>query len=81
MVIKGQLIERTVCFSEQQACDELIYSFIRQKPNNIMLRQQTVFFYEPKVSSYDTYTSQLTILLFDLQVWPWPVPNYFEIHV
>ena len=39
MVVQGQLVEPTVCFSDLQACEELIHSFIRQKPNNIMYRQ------------------------------------------
>ena len=40
MVIHG-LVEPAVCFSELLACKELIHSFIRQNPNNIILRQQT----------------------------------------
>ena len=41
------------------ACEELIHPFIRQKSNNIMLRQETLFnIYEPKISIYDIYTSQ-----------------------
>ena len=62
MVVQGQLVEPVVCFSNVQACEELIHSIIKQKPNNIMLRQsqQTFFFniYEPKISIYDIYTSQ-----------------------
>ena len=43
MVVQGQLDEHTVCFSDIKACEELIHSFIRQKPNNIRLRQQRYF--------------------------------------
>ena len=32
MVVKGQLVEPAVCFSDLKACEELIRSFIRQKP-------------------------------------------------
>ena len=45
MVVQGQLLEPSICL-----CDP----FIRQKPNNIMLRQQIFFnIYEPKLSIYD----------------------------
>ena len=52
MVVQGQLVKPPVCFSDLFACEELIHSIIRQKPNNIMLRQQTFFFniYESKFS-------------------------------
>ena len=43
MVIQGQLDEPALYFSDLQACEELIHSFIRKKQNNIMLRQQTFF--------------------------------------
>ena len=50
MVVHG-LLEPAVCFSELLACKELIHSFIRQNPNNIILRQQTfVNIYESKIS-------------------------------
>ena len=58
MVVQGQLVEPTVCLSDvKKACETLIHSFIRQKPNNIMLGQQTFFFniYEPKISVYVIY--------------------------
>ena len=45
MVVKGQLVEPTICFSDLYACEELIDSLIRHQPNNIMLRQQTFFLY------------------------------------
>ena len=49
MVVQGQLVEPVVCFSDQKARENLIHSFIRQKPNNVMLRQQTFFnIYEPQ---------------------------------
>ena len=38
MVVKGQLVESAVCFSDLYACEERIHSIIRRKPNNIMLR-------------------------------------------
>ena len=58
MVVHG-LVEPAVCFSELLACKELIHSFIRQNPNNIILRQQTfVNIHESKISIYDIYTSQ-----------------------
>ena len=58
MVVHG-LVEPAVCFSELLACKELIHSFIRQNPNNIIPRQQTfVNIYESKISIYDIYTSQ-----------------------
>ena len=41
MVVQGQLVEPAVCFSDLWAFEELMNSFIRQKQNNIMLRQQT----------------------------------------
>ena len=63
-VVKGHLVEPAVCFSHLLACEELIHSFIRQKANNIMLRQQTFFnICEPKISIYD-----MTILLCDLDL-------------
>ena len=59
MVVQVQLVESAICFSDILAYEELIHSFIRQKPNNIMLRQQTILnIYEPKISIYDIYTSQ-----------------------
>ena len=48
---------------------------MRQKPNNIMLRQQTVFnIYEPKISIiiFILLANATPILLSDLQVRPWP---------
>ena len=51
MVVKGQFLEPAVCFSDLWACEELIPSFIRQKPYDIMLRQQFSFLfniYQPK---------------------------------
>ena len=56
MVVQVQLVEPAVCFSDLLACEEMIHSFIRQMPNNIMLRQQTCFhIYESKISVYDIY--------------------------
>ena len=45
MIVQGQLVEPAVCYSDLQACEELIHSFIRQRPNDIMLGQQTFFKY------------------------------------
>ena len=42
MIVQAQLVEPTVCFSDIKACEELIHLF-RQKPNNIVCRQQTLF--------------------------------------
>ena len=59
IVVQVQLVEPAVCFSDLQACEEMIHSFIRQKQKNIMLRQHFCFnIYEPKLSIYDIYTSQ-----------------------
>ena len=59
MVVQGQLVEPAICVRELKAsCEELIYSFIRHKPNNIMLRQHFFFnIYEPRISICDIYTS------------------------
>ena len=43
IIVQGQLVEPAVCFSDVEACEDLIHSFIRQKPNNIILRQQIFF--------------------------------------
>ena len=43
MIVQGQLVKSTVCLSDLLACEELIHSFIRQKPTYIMLTQQTFF--------------------------------------
>ena len=48
MVVQGQFAEPTICFSDLQACKELSHSFIRQKPSNNMLRQQTLIFMNQK---------------------------------
>ena len=54
MVIQGQLAEPAVFLSDLYACEELIHSFIRQNPNNIMLTWQTFCNgYEPKILIYD----------------------------
>ena len=63
MTDQGQLVEPAepaFCFSDLLSCEELIHSFIRQKPNNIMLRQQTIYFniHDPKISINDIHTSQ-----------------------
>ena len=43
MVVQRQLVEPAVCFIDLQDCKAMIHPFIRQQPNNIMLRQQTLF--------------------------------------
>ena len=59
MVVQGQLVEPAICFSDLKARDELIHSFIRQKPNNIVLRRKTVFnIYEPKILINDIYSTE-----------------------
>ena len=59
MVVQGQLVELAICFSDQKDCEELSHLFIRQKPNEIILRQKSFFNnYEPKNSIYDIYTRQ-----------------------
>ena len=55
-VVKGQLVEPAVYFSVLKAREALIHSFIRQKPNNIMLREEIFSnIYESKNSIYDIY--------------------------
>ena len=39
MVFHGQFVEPGVLSGDLQACQDLIYSCIRQKPRNNMLRQ------------------------------------------
>ena len=59
MVVQAQLVGPAIFFRDLKAREELIHSFIRQKVNNILLRQNTFFnIYEPKISIYDIYTSQ-----------------------
>ena len=56
MAVQRQLVRPAICLSDLQACAELIHSFIRERPNNIMLRQETIFtISEPKISIYDIY--------------------------
>ena len=56
---QSMVIQPAVCFSVLLACEELTLSFIRQKPNNIMLRQQTFFnINEQKNSIYAIHTSR-----------------------
>ena len=64
MVVQRQLVGPAVCLSDLQACEELIHSFIRQRPNNIMLSQEAIF----------TISEQKKFNLWYLQT------NYFEIH-
>ena len=42
MLVQGQLLKPAICFIDLKTCEELIHSFIRQEPNNIMLRQETI---------------------------------------
>ena len=71
MTVQGQLVQPTVCFSDLQACEELSHSFIVQKPNNIMLRQQTLFLTSVPIilkSMHERQAQFMTILRSDLQV-------------
>ena len=56
MVDQGQLVEIAVSFSDLQAYEELIISFIRQKSNNIMLRQQTFLIFMNKTFQFMVFT-------------------------
>ena len=59
IVVQVHILEPAICFSDLLVYEELIPSFIRQKPNKIMLRQQIIFnIYAPKISIYDIYTNQ-----------------------
>ena len=55
-MVVHRLVEPAVCFSELLACKELINSFIRQNPNNIILRQQTFVIFMNKKFQFMTFT-------------------------
>ena len=56
MVVKGQLVAPALCF---RRCEELIHSFIRQKPKTSCSDSKLFFnIYEPTISIYDIYASQ-----------------------
>ena len=93
MVVQGQLVEPAICFNDQQACKELIHSFISQKPNNIILRQQIFFliFMNQKLqflifllaNDYFIVGPSSVTLTFNYlnKRFKWTiVPNYFAIH-
>ena len=56
MVVHGHIVEPVVCFSDLYACEELIHLFIRQKPNNIMLRQHFFLLFMNQTIQFMTFT-------------------------
>ena len=56
MVVHGQLFEPAVCFSELQACEELIHSFIRLKPNNICLDSKLFLIFMNQTIQFMVFT-------------------------
>ena len=67
---EDNFVEPAVCFSDLKAYEELSHSFIKQKPNNITLRQQTFIFLIFMNHKFQCIIFPLAsdVLLSDLQV-------------